>query len=145
MRLNRSDAALAGLLDRVVAAIVTQAVRSPQFAASLTQAIGIVPTPMERDALVPNPDRPAQGARPKNRRSPGIIDPFAILAAHDEAELRTRLAQLNLEELRDIIAEHAMDQDRLAMKWKDRNRVIDRIVERVTARAAKGSAFRAGR
>lgn len=35
-----------------------------------------------------------------------------------------------------------MDHDRLAMKWKDPTRVIDRIVERVVARAAKGSAFR---
>lgn len=34
------------------------------------------------------------------------------------------------------------DNDRLAMKWKDEQRVIDRIVDRVTARSAKGSAFR---
>jgi hypothetical protein len=29
------------------------------------------------------------------------------------------------------------------MKWKDPTRVIDRIVERVVGRLAKGSAFRA--
>jgi hypothetical protein len=45
--------------------------------------------------------------------------------------------------LRDIVAEHGMDNDRLAMKWKDSARVIDRIVERVASRLAKGPAFRA--
>jgi len=59
-----------------------------------------------------------------------------------EGELRRRLADLELEQLRDIIAEHGMDNDRLAMKWKDVNRVIDRIVSRVVDRAAKGDAFR---
>ncbi|MFG2683889.1 hypothetical protein ACGFYH_34245, partial [Streptomyces sp. NPDC048392] len=49
---------------------------------------------------------------------------------------------LTLEQLRDIIAEHGMDHDRLAMKWKDPQRVIDRIVERVESRTAKGAAFR---
>ena len=38
-----------------------------------------------------------------------------------------------------------MDHDRLAMKWKDQERVIGRIVERVMARASKGSAFRGPR
>jgi hypothetical protein len=33
-----------------------------------------------------------------------------------------------------------MDHDRLAMKWKDPERVIGRIVERVGVRSAKGSA-----
>jgi hypothetical protein len=50
--------------------------------------------------------------------------------------------QLELEELRDIIAEHGMDADKLAMKWKDASRLVERIVERVGARSEKGSAFR---
>ena len=56
--------------------------------------------------------------------------------------LRTRLDALDLEGLRDIVAEHRMDSDRLAMKWKARDRVIGRIIDRVEARTAKGSAFR---
>jgi len=35
-----------------------------------------------------------------------------------------------------------MDTDRLAMKWRDPSRVVNRIVERVIDRAAKGDAFR---
>jgi hypothetical protein len=34
------------------------------------------------------------------------------------------------------------NHDRLALKWKDPQRVIDRIVERVESRTAKGAAFR---
>jgi hypothetical protein len=43
-----------------------------------------------------------------------------------------------LEQLRDIVAEHGMDNERLAMKWKDPQRVIDRIVDRVASRAVRG-------
>lgn len=53
------------------------------------------------------------------------------------------MTTLSLDQLRDIIAEHGMDNDRLAMKWKDPARVIDRILERVSSRSEKGSAFRA--
>lgn len=45
-------------------------------------------------------------------------------------------------ELRDIVVEHGMDHDPLAMKWNDPARVMDRFVERVAARSANGSAFR---
>jgi hypothetical protein len=65
-----------------------------------------------------------------------------VYAEQGEATLRERLTELDLEQLRDIIAEHGMDTDRLAMKWRDRSRVVDRIVERVVDRAAKGDAFR---
>ena len=34
-----------------------------------------------------------------------------------------------------------MDTDRLAMKWRNPERVIGRIVDRVVARAAKGDGF----
>jgi len=35
-----------------------------------------------------------------------------------------------------------MDHDRLAMKWKDTTRVVERIIERVKTRSAKGDVFR---
>lgn len=71
-----------------------------------------------------------------------MIDPFAVFAETGETGLRSSLSELGLEQLRDIVSEHGMDHDRLALKWKDPGRVIDRIVERVESRTAKGAAFR---
>jgi hypothetical protein len=65
-----------------------------------------------------------------------------VFADSGESGLRDRLTALNLEQLRDIVAEHGMDHDRLAMKWKDSERVMERVIDRVTSRASKGSAFR---
>lgn len=124
------DPELAGVLARLFGVVAAEAARGPRFANALNRALqgGATATPA---------DRPKRAAR----RRPGPFDPFAVYAESEEGGLRQRLEALDLEQLRDIIAEHGMDSDRLAMKWKDPQRVTDRIVERVVSRAAKGSAF----
>src|SRR5262249_40895852 len=95
-------------------------------------------------------DRPRQrelgGAEelPKrgNRRHPSVVDPTAEIN-RGEAHLRDLLAPLDLEQLRDVVADHRMDPNKLVLKWKDRNRVIDHILETAAARTKKGDAFRA--
>ncbi len=79
-----------------------------------------------------------------HRRKPGPFDPMLVLRENPEA-LKTHLEALNVEQLKDIIAEHGMDRDRLAMKWKDKSRLVDRIITTVNSRAKKGDAFRASR
>lgn len=118
-------------LARLVAAVANEARRTPRFATTLIKSLAV-----ETEPAV------ATSARRSGRRSPGTLDPFAVFSNSGEAGLRDRLSLLDLEQLRDIIAEHGMDQDRLAMKWKDASRVVERIIERVVARTAKGSAFR---
>ena len=46
-------------------------------------------------------------------------------------------------ELKDIVADYGMDPSKLAMKWKDRDRVIKLIIDTSQRRASKGDAFRA--
>lgn len=90
------------------------------------------------------------------RRPAGPFDPFAVFQAGEErdpleserrdggggeADLRRRLATIDEEALKDIIAEHSMDPARLAMKWKDPARLIDLIVKVVVQRRRKGEAF----
>lgn len=123
--------ALATALARLVEVVAGEAARSARFASALEGALTVADAPR------------AQVTRRTGRRTPGLLDPFAVYADVGEVGLRERLAALDLEQLRDIVAEHGMDHDRLAMKWKDPERVIGRIVERVAARSAKGSAFRA--
>jgi hypothetical protein len=65
-----------------------------------------------------------------------------VYAEVGEVGLRERLSGLQLEQLRDIIAEHGMNTDGLAMRWTKADRVVGRIVDRVVDRAAKGDAFR---
>ena len=129
---NGRDPNLAIALTKVFAAIAHEASKGPRFANALSKALRDV------DGKPSPTDRP----RRSNRRNPSIVDIFQIYADGGEAGLRARLGELDLEQLRDIIAEHGMDNDRLAMKWKDHGRVVDRIVDRVVTRAAKGSAFR---
>ncbi|WP_411116482.1 hypothetical protein [Streptomyces sp. 058-1L] len=134
LKLGASDPDLAGTLARVLSVVAAEAARTTRFARALSRALA----PPEPHVASRSAERP----RRSSRRAPGVIDPFAVFAEVSEVGLRSRLGELTLEQLRDIIAEHGMDHDRLAMKWKDSQRVIDRIVERVESRTAKGAAFR---
>lgn len=134
LKLGASDPQLAGTLARVVGVVASEAARTSRFARALNKAL----TNPESLTVA----RPSEHPRRPNRRTLGVIDPFAVFADSGEPGLRLQLKKLTLEQLRDIISEHGMDHDRLAMKWKDPQRVIDRIVERVGSRIAKGSAFR---
>lgn len=87
-------------------------------------------------------ESPATPAKKASRRQPGRFDPMA-LHRQNPGELPRRLSELNLEELRDIVAENGMDRTKLAMKWKARERLIDLITSTVESRAQKGDAFRA--
>lgn len=81
-------------------------------------------------------------AKRGNRRAAALVDPVSEIE-EGENQLRIRLAALNLEQLRDVVAEYRMDPNKLVMKWKDRERVIDHIVTTSINRGRKGDAFRA--
>ncbi len=83
-----------------------------------------------------------QGGKKKGGgRTPSVFDPVAVYQEGDEI-LRQRLAALDLEQLRDIVAEYGMDPGKLVLKWKTTERVIEHIVETAAARTKKGEAFR---
>ena len=115
--------------------ILDEAEQNPAFASRLDEALG---TSAER-AVTSAPGAPRQA---RGRRSPAVLDPVSSYREGEDA-LRSRLHDLSLEQLRDIIAEYGMDPDKLAMKWKSTDRLIERIVEVARGRATKGDAFRA--
>lgn len=78
-----------------------------------------------------------------SKRQPPVIDPQQICADNGEAGLRDALISLDTEQLKDVISAHGMDASRLAMKWTNRDRLIEHIVTTSLARAKKGDAFRA--
>ena len=127
------------VLRNFVKAVSDEADRNPEFAERLRVVF-------ESNARASKKNSPAasaselSGARPANRRPPAVLDPVA-LASHGEDELRAALAPLTLDQLKDIVADYGMDRDKLVMKWRTTNRVIDRIVEVSINRAHKGDAF----
>jgi hypothetical protein len=85
--------------------------------------------------------QPGQTSRPKNRRGPPAIDPYAEIK-QGEQYLRDRLAHLNIDQLKDVVSAYALDGSRLALKWKDQARLVDLIVATVRSRIEKGDVFR---
>lgn len=108
--------------------ILDEAEANPTFARNLERALGATNAESAR--------APRRGAR----RAPGVLDPFAIYSDGEQA-LRDALGRLSVEELKDIVAEHGMDQSKLAMKWKSTDRLMDFIITTVGSRARKGRAF----
>ena len=79
--------------------------------------------------------------RGTNRRDPAVLDPVQMVMDGDDS-LKERLEGLTNKELKDIIADYGMDSSKLAMKWKDKERLINLILDAATRRASKGDAFR---
>jgi hypothetical protein len=107
--------------------ILREARSNPTFADSLTRALGSDEAVQRRRA---------------GRRPAGVLDPLTLYQ-RGEDELRRQLQGLDIEQLKDIVAEHGMDSSKLAMKWKAHGRLIDLIVAMTKARLGKGDAFRA--
>lgn len=128
-------------LIALVNVIVEEAGRNADFRDRVESALNVT-KPMPK-ATAKATQKPAREEKRKGgRRAPAMLDPID-LAKHGEARLRDQLADLDLEKLLDIVAQYGMDPGKLVMKWKDRERVIDRIVEIALGRATKGDAFRA--
>jgi hypothetical protein len=101
---------------------------------------------LDRDAALAR--RVAEGLRKakasprsSNRRAPAAIDPFTTYRA-DPSALQPALQTLDIEQLKDIVSQYAMDPRKLALKWRTPDRLIDLIVEVVNQRSRKGEAFR---
>lgn len=78
--------------------------------------------------------------RASNRRDKAVLDPIKLA---ENGELTADiLSPLVEKELKDIIADFGMDPSRLAMKWKDKEKLIQLILDTSIRRASKGDAFR---
>ena len=95
------------------------------------------------ELIMLNPEKERKTGSTKrsgNRRDKAILDP--ILLAEEGKLSKEVLEPLTDKELKDIIADYGMDPSKLAMKWKDRDRVIKLIIDTSQRRASKGDAFR---
>jgi len=127
-------------LTALMREVIAEAEANPGFHARLAQVLGsdekLAKAPIGRKRRA----RPTEYKRPSNRRTPSVLDPVQ-LARDGESALREALAKLDIEQLRDVVADYGMDPGKLVMKWRDVDRIADRIVEVARGRAQKGSAF----
>jgi hypothetical protein len=133
---------LAKRLELLTAAVIAEARRNEDFAQALDAALELRAR-SESSEMGNEPRRTDPTAGRRNRRPGGLVDPIALIA-QGEPSLRASLEALDVEQLKDVIAEHGMDTRKLAMKWKDRTRLADLIVTFARERLAKGSVFRSG-
>jgi hypothetical protein len=127
---------LAMQLLGLTAAVAREAVARPSFAKALSSACS--PPAVNETSKAD----PARSDRASGRRTAPVLDPFVVHREVGANGLRQRLSQLTVEQLKDIVAEHGMDRDKLAMKWKTPDRLIERITTTVVSRAQKGDVFR---
>lgn len=78
----------------------------------------------------------------RTRRRASVFDPVELYHQKGKKHLRQQLQQLEVDQLKDMIAEHGMDSSRRAMRWKKRDRLIELIVQTASCRARQGDAFR---
>lgn len=117
-------------LNAVFAELLAEAGRNDQLRRRLTEILEGASSAEESPA------------RRSARRKPAAFDPMAVYR-QEPGDLPNRLGALSVDELKDIIAEHGMDRTRLARRWKDKDRLIELIVNAAKSRAQKGDAFRA--
>ncbi|HEY3781401.1 MAG TPA: hypothetical protein VGL56_09985 [Fimbriimonadaceae bacterium] len=114
-------------LTAIFKEIVIEASNNPDFEKRLLAAMGAEGVDSKKSA--------------SHRRKAPLFDPFEELYNGSEA-LRRRLNECDIEQLRDIIASQGMDRAKVAMKWKDKERVISWILTTVGTRSQLGDAFR---
>lgn len=128
---------LAVQLLALTAVVAREAAARPSFAKALSVACSPPPAVNETSKA-----DPARSDRASGRRAAPVLDPFVVHREAGADGLRQQLSQLTVEQLKDIVAEHGMDRDKLAMKWKTSDRLIERITTTVVSRSQKGDVFR---
>ena len=82
-----------------------------------------------------------QRETPKVKSTSHSFDAFDIFFKDGRNALRLKLNQLGIEQLKKIVAHEGFDPARLTPKWKNKERLVKLIIDRVEARSKKGDVF----
>ena len=128
------------VLRDLATAVEDEAAQNPEFARKLVEILERGASQASRRTTLTSDETGRQRTR-RHRRASAVLDPVA-LATESEDVLRSQLASLSLDQLKDVVAEYGMDQAKLVMRWRTPARVIEKIVEISMGRSRKGDAFR---
>lgn len=69
------------------------------------------------------------------------LNPFQIYSENGEAGLSDSLNKLDLKQLNRVIGEHRLDSSDLSRKWRNKERLVKFIVERIASRSQHEDVF----
>ena len=87
-------------------------------------------------------DIPTVGRQKKPKEATTSLDVFNVFATEGQEGLRTKLEALELRTLKTIVSLHGFDLSKRAAKWRDKERLINLITEKVAARSDRGLVFK---
>lgn len=88
-------------------------------------------------------DIPTITRKKKKTEEPTIdFDIFQIFAEGGKQALQQKLELLDLRTLKRIVSQHSFDLSKLAEKWRNKERLVNLILDRVSARSDKGRVFK---
>lgn len=124
-------------LSKLIDCILEQAGKDPEFASKLEGIFNL----SEQSGKPASTSKKEPGAA-RSKRNPAILDPIEVASKQGMEALETALSSLDIEQLKDIIAQFGMNQDKLAMKWRKKEKCVERIMEKTLDRTTRGDAFR---
>ncbi len=131
------DKNTAKILKQLINSIIEEAEQNEAFAYKLEEILAGKSATTDNKAS----RKSSEKTRPPNRRDSAILDPTVLILEGEEV-LTEKLRELTEKQLKDIIADYGMDPAKLAMKWKNKERLINHIIDASRRRASKGDAFR---
>ena len=90
--------------------------------------------------LIPEMPTVAQKPKKKSKRNPSKINPIRLWEEGEE-RLQEKLAKLDLNELKDVVAEYGLDPKGSANRFRKREKLEELILEGAKRTATRGNAF----
>lgn len=123
-----NDKEIAKKAAHILKVIAEKIEKNPEILSNLGLTLGDIPTVNQKKKKMEEP--------------PIDFDIFQIFAEGGEPVLRQKLETLELNTLKKIVRQHGFDPSRLAEKWRKKDRLLNLIIERVSARSDKGRVFK---
>jgi hypothetical protein len=120
------------LQSGLIKIVAEEAKENPEFRDELIKALGLVPS------AEPQPGKEAKTVK-RGKRNQALFNPEDIYSG-GETVLRNLLKELDLSQLLDIVSQHSIDS-RQVMRWKNSDKIIERIVTLSVSRVEKGGIF----